>query len=71
MRRCLTLVDGHLRDATDRTSELLAALIIERDTISRDALLDAMRMHGEAILAHLWEARWQMPLVPSEDGGAQ
>lgn len=61
MRGCLQLVEGHLRDATDRTSELLASLIVEEDTVSREALLDAMRMHGEAILAHLWEARWQMP----------
>lgn len=59
--RVLAEVEEHLREATDRVSELLATLSAERSTVACEMLIDAARMHAGAILDQIWLARWQLP----------
>ena len=55
-------VAAHLREATDRTSELLASIEAERATVSKEMLIESVRTHAAAILQEVWCARWALPL---------
>lgn len=55
-------VAAHLREATDRTSELLASLDAERETVCREALIESVRVQATDILREVWSARWAMPI---------
>lgn len=59
----LVEVAAHLKEATDRTSELLASIDAERATVSREMLIESVRTHAAAILQEIWCARWALPVL--------
>ena len=61
----LMTVADHLREATDHLSELIASIDVERETVSRDSLIDAVLMHASVVMAEVWQARWALPF-PTE-----
>lgn len=66
LRDHLATVDTHLCDACERLSELLASLRAD-DHVSREMMIVAVEEHAQAILTHVWMARWQMPMHESDD----
>lgn len=59
-------VSTHLRDACDRLGELLASL--RTDThVSPASMLHAVEDHAQAILSHVWMARWELPFPGDPD----
>lgn len=59
-------VDAHLAVACERLSEALAALEVEQK-ISIDMFRDAMHSHCTAVLAAVWQARWELPGICGDD----